>query len=176
MLLLLSSRKRSRRRSRRRSRLALELQLQQLELREHAVGSCRRLLLRLQLLAGFQTGEAEHRHRRRVRDGRRRHVHSTAVIHAVQTSHFVSKVNAHQLHSAENHDQRAAVDHRPRDADDAADYLLSDDVAAAVGDSAVPAQSVTQKQWRMGATYTSPPPSCSSGRLDVWGVGCGEKR
>jgi hypothetical protein len=28
----------------------------------------------------------------------------------------------------------------------------------------------------MGATYTSPPPSCSSARLDVWGVGCGKKR
>ncbi len=97
------------------------------------------------------------------------------MIHVVQTRNFVSKVHAHQIHTAEDHDQQAAVGHSPCDADDGADYLLSEDVAAAVGDSAVPAHDVTQKQWRKGATYTSPPPSCSSGRLHVWGVGCGEK-
>ena len=106
------------------------------------------LLLLLLLLDWFLTGEAEHWHGGCVHNGSRRHVHSAAVIYTVQPRHFVGQVHAQQLHSAENHNEHTAVHHGPCNAGHATDYLLSKDVAAAVGNTAVkkPSASLSRRR------------------------------
>jgi hypothetical protein len=70
------------------------------------------------------------------------------MIHAVEPSHFVRKVDAHQLHSAEQPNEGTTVGHGPQHAGDGADYLLSDDVSAAVADAAV--QDASARLWDSG--------------------------
>lgn len=73
------------------------------------------------------------------------------MIHAVEPSHFVRKIDAHQLQSAEKPNDGSAVGHGPQHAGDGADYLLSNDVSASVADAAV--QNTSARLWDAGEEW-----------------------